>query len=113
MNTENPKSSRPTDEELAAYYGRPTQFKQLVYDLMNGSLDLDAYPLGISEYIADEFAEGGECDELYREMSEAKLRIFDRIGYDDNDVETMVDRCFDICEILCMKMYDYGVMFGV
>ena len=103
---------RPTDEEVSAYYGRPVVFKELVYDLMNGSLNLDDYPVAVSKYIANEYETGG-CEELYGEMAEARNRVYEKLGCEyDDDLEAVVDRCFDISRNLCMKMYDYGAAFG-
>lgn len=103
----------PTEEELAAYYGRPSQFKELVYDLMLGALNLDEYPISASQYIPNEYEDGGTCDKLYDRMTEAQNRIYEKLGCEyDEDVEVMVDHCFDICRELCYKMYDYGAKYG-
>lgn len=113
MNPENPKDYRPSDEEIAAYYGRPVPFKQMVYDLMNGDLNIEEYPLAVSKYIPSEFYEGSECSKLYDELYSTRLKIEEKYGTKvDDDVSIIIDRCFSISELLCMKMFDYGAMFG-
>ena len=41
------------------------EFKTKIYDLMNGSYNLEEYPVVESSLVKDEFAEGEYCEKLY------------------------------------------------
>ena len=41
------------------------EFKELIFDLMNDSLDLKNYPVAESKYVENEFSKGSFCDEAY------------------------------------------------
>ena len=84
-------------------------YKEMVYDFMNGQLT-DTGTLKIGDiFVENEFADGKECNELYEKVYEAKRRICDRLKADeDADVEIIVGNMFAIARILSMKMYDYG-----
>ena len=47
------------------------EFKTKIYDLMNGSYNLEEYPVAESSLVKDEFAEGEYCEKLYSQMLEA------------------------------------------
>ncbi|WP_455619815.1 hypothetical protein [Eisenbergiella sp.] len=90
------------------------EFKKLIYDLMNGNLDLENNSVEESRYIEDEFAEGKVCYTAYAEILEAYQRICQRLGVgeEDGDVEIIINNFNVIMEYLCMKMYDYGCFFS-
>lgn len=91
------------------------EFKRLVYNLMNGSLDLEKCPVKEGELVANEYAEGSPCEEAYRKVYEASGRLCDRLGVPfgtDEDVECIIDSLLDIQKLLCMRMYDYGWLFS-
>ncbi|MDO4276494.1 MAG: hypothetical protein Q4D16_22760 [Eubacteriales bacterium] len=90
------------------------EFKKLIYDLMNGSLDLNNYPVNESKYVENEFEEGKYCSKAYKEIYEANRRLCQRLGagQEDKDVEVIINNFFEITECLCMKMYDYGAFFS-
>ena len=50
------------------------EFKTKIYDLMNGSYNLEEYPVAESSLVKDEFAEGEYCEKLYSQMLEAYER---------------------------------------
>ena len=76
---------------------------------MNGSIDLERFPYPAGKIVANEFAEGKECEKLYGEVYEANRRICSRLGVDeDQDVETIISCMDDICRILAYRMFDYG-----
>lgn len=55
------------------------------------------------------FAEGTVCDRLYGKIFENKIKICDRLGVDeDADLEEICSCFFDIMEVMCRKMFDYG-----
>lgn len=90
-----------------------TEFKQRIFDLMNGSLDIDEYPMPESEFVENEFADGRPCGKLYEEVYEAVRRLCDRLGADeDPDVEIIITSLTKIGKYQAMKMYDYGRMFS-
>ena len=91
------------------------EFKNLIYDLANGSLDLAHFPVAESKYVENEYEEGKLCSNLYSEMRDAYDRICTRLGksdQEDRDVEIIINNLLDIGKYLSMKMYDYGYFFA-
>lgn len=89
------------------------EFKQRIFDLMNGSLDLERLSVPESEIVKNEFEEGGACAVLYQEIYDAKRRICKKLGVEeDSDVELIIRNLLEIGEHQSMKMYDYGRMFS-
>lgn len=89
------------------------EFKQRIFDLMNGSLDLENLSVPESEIVTNEFEEGGACAGLYQEIYDAKRRICKKLGVEeDSDVELIIRNLLEIGEHQSMKMYDYGRMFS-
>lgn len=85
----------------------------MVYDLMNGSLELDLCTDPEKELVVDEYAAGSKCDQLYEEVFTANRRICQRLGVEeDKDVEIIIRNLLNIGEHLSMKMYDYGEYFS-
>ena len=84
--------------------------KNLIFDLMNGSLVLDEVKDLCKDQIVDEFAKGSYCSELYEEVYRAKVSLCDRLGVqEDNDIETIISNLTLIGRHLSMKMFDYGM----
>lgn len=81
--------------------------KNTIYEIVTGAINAEeGY-----EQIENEFAEGKECDRLYAEIYETKLRLNERLGKpgeEDTDIECIINNMFDICEIVAGKMFDYG-----
>ena len=69
------------------------EFKQLIYDLMNGSLDLENNAIEESKYVEDEFSEGKVCQTAYAEILDAYQRICERlkVGEEDKDIEVYIN----------------------
>ena len=89
------------------------ELKQRIYDLMNGSLDLENYSYPESQIVENEYAEGKPCSKLYEEVYNANRRLCKRLGVEeDHDVEIIISNLMKIGEYECMKMYDYGVRFS-
>ncbi len=91
------------------------EFKNLIYDLVNGSFDLEHFPVAESKYVENEYEEGKLCSRLYSEMCDAYERICVRLGkpdQEDRDVEIIINNLLDIGKYLSMKMYDYGYLFS-
>lgn len=90
------------------------EFKTKIYDLMNGSYNLEEYPIAESSLVKDEFAEGEYCEKLYSQMLEAYERVcrrLDKPGTEDEDVEIIISNLMSIGRHQSMKMFDYGVLF--
>lgn len=89
------------------------EFKELIYDLMNGSLDLERYPVKESQYVQNEFARGMPCERAYQKIYEANQRICEQFKVQEHeDVEIIINNFFIIAKCFAMKMYDYGVLFS-
>lgn len=89
------------------------EFKQLVYDLMTGVLDLSRHPVTESQYVQNEFHQDLPCDNLYQEVYLATRHLCAKLGVEeDDDVEIILSNMMRIQKILCMKMYEYGVFFA-
>lgn len=85
------------------------EFKQLVYDLMNGSLNLKDYPVKESQVVTNEFEDGQYCEKLYSEAFDASRRLNEKLGTDeDKDVEFVISGFLDSTHQLCMYMFDCG-----
>ncbi len=94
---------RKNDEEL----------KRLVFELMNGLLDLERYPVEESQYVKNEFSVGAFCEEMYGKVYNANRRLCERLGVEeDGDIESIISNLMDIGEYLALKMYDYGKLFS-
>lgn len=91
------------------------EFKNLIYDLANGSLDLEHFPVEESKYVENEYEEGKLCSRLYSEMCDAYERICVRLGkpdQEDRDVEIIINNLLDIGRHLSIKMFEYGQFFN-
>ena len=69
------------------------EFKNLIYDLANGSLDLEHFPVAESKYVENEYEEGKLCNRLYSEMRDAYDRICARLGKPDQEDRDVPDGC--------------------
>ena len=62
--------------------------------------------------IQNEFAEGKTCSEAYKRVYEAKRRLCERLGVDeDPDVEMIIDSMFAITRTVGEKMFEYGAVY--
>ena len=77
-----------------------------VYDTLCGEVHGEYAVPGVENAYID----GGECDRLYNEMSQAYERLRDRLGVvdEDMDAEIMINSLLAIQRILCEKMFLYG-----
>lgn len=88
-------------------------FKQLIYDLMNGNINLEKYPVQESKYVENEFKKNKFCNIAYQRVYNANQRLCKRLKLEeDNDVECIISNLLDIQSYLCFKMFDYGVFFN-
>ena len=90
------------------------EFRQLIYGLMNGYLDLKNNAIEESRYVEDEFSEGKICQTAYAEILDTYQRICKRldVGEEDKDIGVIMNNFNTIMEQHCMKMYDYCRIFS-
>ena len=85
-------------------------FAKQVYNTLNGHYISSFCVPGVE----NAFAAEEPCIELYGKALDAHQRICSRlgIGEEDEDVEVIFNAFLGISEILGLKMYHYGAMFG-
>lgn len=91
------------------------EFKQLIYDLANGSLDTEHFPIPESEYVKNEYKEGSFCERKYAEVLDRYTHLCQRLNvpeWEDDDIEVIIDNLRDIGEHISKKMFEYGVFFA-
>lgn len=83
--------------------------KEMIYDMMNGLLACDGMVLPGDIWVKDEFLKGSQFNELSERIYDAKIRIGDKLGNEeDEDLEEISDCMEELIRIVAMKMYDYG-----
>ena len=89
------------------------EIKEQIYEAVNGAyVNAEDYVVA-GVQVEDEFAEGKDCNKLYAEVFNAKMRLNERLGTDeDKDVEIIIDSMYSIVREISMKMFDYGMKFG-
>lgn len=88
------------------------EFKELIYDLMNGMMELNEAPSELRGVIENEFEIGKVCEEAYQNIYDAYHHICEKFCVsEDKDVETILTNYSLITRFLSMKMYDYGSLF--
>ena len=90
------------------------EFKTKIYDLMNGSYNLEEHLVAESSLVEDEFTGGEYCEKLYSQMLEAYERVCRRLGKpdtEDKDMEIIISNLLSIGKYQSMKMFDYGIFF--
>ncbi len=82
------------------------EFAENVYLTLQGLLVPSACVPGVENL----FETGSECDCCYNEMLLAYGRLCDRLGAgeEDCDVETILRCMMRICDLLALKMFEYG-----
>lgn len=91
-----------------------TLLKNTIYELMNGNYNLVDLSLKGANIIENEFENGSYCEKLYEQVYASKCNLMKKLETEteDEDLESIIDSMFKICEYLCYKMYDYGVFFS-
>ncbi len=92
------------------------EFRDLIYDLASGNINLNAHLVPESEIVKNEFGEGCKCTEAYNRMLDAYTRLCDRLDspeWEDPDVEVVINALLDIGHHLALKMFDYGQYFAL
>lgn len=90
-------------------------FIQLIYDLVNGTLNTEDFSIPESEFVKSEYEDGKFCSEKYSEVLESYIRLCKRLNVremDDNDIELIINNFMDITEHIGKKMFEYGVFFA-
>lgn len=89
------------------------EFKEKLYEIMNGYFNSVPDWFLEDELVKDEFAEDGFCSRHYKEVYDANRRICGRLGVEeDKDVETIITGLLEIGKYQCFKMYDYGMYYS-
>ena len=85
-------------------------FAQRVYETLSGFLEDEYAVAGVH----NAFEDGSLCSELYGKMLAAYSRLCDRLSVvdEDNDVEEIINSLLEICRILSLDMFTYGVKFA-
>ncbi|MBQ2997216.1 MAG: hypothetical protein IJE22_08315 [Oscillibacter sp.] len=61
--------------------------------------------------VGNAFAPGQPCEKLYQQIYEAKCRLCDRLGEEENDdLESILDSFFEINRQMCIRMYRLGCL---
>ncbi len=64
-------------------------------------------------WVENAFAPGSPCFDAYEAIWDARLRLYDRLGQeDDEDIQIIVDSFYDVQEELCRKMFQYGMLYS-
>ncbi|MCD8379135.1 MAG: hypothetical protein LUC95_02160 [Lachnospiraceae bacterium] len=89
------------------------EFRELIYHLLNGSLDLEHYPIPESQYVENLFDDGKECERLYSKAFDARERLYERLNSpDDKDVDDFMICLELIGQVTSFRMFDYGWFFA-
>ncbi len=91
------------------------EFRQKIYDLVNGYLTLEDPPSPESQYVIDEFSEGSLCSDAYAQILDAYSRLCRRLNVQDQndaDIEIIIDSFNTITHHISLKMFEYGVLFA-
>lgn len=77
---------------------------ELIYNLMTGLYNLQAVQIPESVIVEDEFQEGNPCEVLYGRMYDARERLCERLGVEeDKDIEAIINSMEGIARILALK----------
>ena len=61
--------------------------------------------------VENAFAPGQPCEKLYQQIYDAKCRLCDRLGEEENeDLEAILDSFFEINRQMCLRMYRLGCL---
>lgn len=83
--------------------------KERIYELMQGDIDLEKFPIKEADIVKNEFIKGSYCDELYEGIMKAKTSICKQLDVDEcDDLEVIIDNLFSMMRYLSYKMYDYA-----
>ena len=82
-----------------------TKLAQQIYDRVMG---YEEQPLP-DFFVENLFADGTVCDELYGQIYDSKLRIYERLGVDeDPDMELILDSLDRITRLVAQEMFHHG-----
>ena len=97
--------------EIYLFASQLGSFAEDVYATMCGNMREEYKTQGVE----DAFAEGMDCDRWYAEVYDAKCRLCERLGEEDEDVdvERIIGNLLAIQHELCIKMYEYGAKFSI
>lgn len=83
--------------------------QEQIYGLMTDRFDIERFPELDIQGVVNAFADGLPCAKLYGDVYNAKCRLEERLGVEeDEDVGIIINSLLEIAERLSMKMYEYG-----
>lgn len=83
--------------------------KERIYELMQGDIDLEKFPVKEAAIVKNEFMNGSYCDELYEGVIKSKISICNQLGVDEcPEVEIIISNLFLMMRYFSYKMYDYS-----
>lgn len=91
------------------------EFRELIFDLVCGNLNVDENSVPESALVKNEFEYGGKCDLAYDRILDAYSRLCARLGVEewaDSDIEIIIDELMSIGKHTALKMFEYGLYFG-
>ncbi len=91
------------------------EFQERIYDLVNGYLDVEKFPVPESEFVRNEFVRGSACGEAYGRVTDAYERLCTRLqvdGCEDADVEVVINEMNAIMKYISLQMFRYGAFFA-
>ena len=104
---------RDIERRMKEGYAATEEFKDIIYEIMNGSYDMENSTIPETMIIKDEFEEGSFCAQAYEDIYQAKQRLYERLDVEsDQDIELIIYKMQNISRHMCMKMYDYGKFFS-
>lgn len=85
-------------------------FAEAVYGTLTGMIDQEYRVPGVENM----FDDGFECTLLYEKMRYAYDRVLERLGLedDDTDIEEMICLMDKMQKLLCLRMYEIGMLIG-
>ncbi len=90
-------------------------FREHIYNLVCGNLNLEKGFVPESDVVKNEFADGSPCALSYGRMLDAYSCLCIRLDvqeWEDADVEVIITELLDIGKQTALKMFDYGMYYG-
>lgn len=83
-----------------------------VYNAINGDyISKEDYIIEGIE-IENAFEIGSKCSNIYNNIYNAKQRLYERLGTDDEDVDILMLQYSQLTREIALKMFEYGYKFG-
>ena len=81
-----------------------------IYDILNGYYEPENTVLCGGVPLEDEFAGDKRCAQLYEQVYQARLRLAEKLGRDeDEDVEAVMNGMNEIARVIGYRMFECGL----